>query len=33
MYQAGDVRIENVTDPVIQNPTDAIVRPWPSANR
>ena len=26
MYGAGDVRIENVPDPVIQQPTDAIVR-------
>ncbi|PTL71930.1 IMP dehydrogenase [Rathayibacter caricis DSM 15933] len=26
MYGAGDVRVENVPDPVIQNPTDAIIR-------
>ncbi len=26
MYGAGDVRVENVPDPRIQNPTDAIVR-------
>jgi threonine dehydrogenase-like Zn-dependent dehydrogenase len=26
MFGAGDVRIENVSDPIIQNPTDAIVR-------
>ena len=26
MYQAGDVRIENVPDPVLHEPTDAIVR-------
>ena len=26
MYGAGDVRVENVPDPVIQRPTDAIVR-------
>ena len=26
MYGAGDVRIENVADPIIQFPTDAIVR-------
>jgi threonine dehydrogenase-like Zn-dependent dehydrogenase len=26
MYGAGDVRVENVPDPKIQNPTDAIVR-------
>ncbi|RLK52577.1 zinc-binding dehydrogenase [Microbacterium telephonicum] len=26
MYGAGDVRVENVADPVIQHPTDAIVR-------
>ncbi|MFE3828514.1 zinc-binding dehydrogenase [Streptomyces sp. NPDC059092] len=26
MYAAGDVRVENVPDPKIQNPTDAIVR-------
>lgn len=26
MYGAGDVRVENVPDPVIQQPTDAIVR-------
>lgn len=26
MYGAGDVRVENVPDPVLQNPTDAIVR-------
>ncbi|MFD7641632.1 zinc-binding dehydrogenase [Kitasatospora sp. NPDC059795] len=26
LYGAGDVRVENVPDPVIKNPTDAIVR-------
>ena len=26
MYQAGDVRVENVPDPVLREPTDAIVR-------
>ena len=26
MYQAGDVRVTDVPDPVLQNPTDAIVR-------
>lgn len=26
MYEAGDVRVENVPDPVIKEPTDAIVR-------
>jgi threonine dehydrogenase-like Zn-dependent dehydrogenase len=26
MYGAGDVRVENVADPVLQAPTDAIVR-------
>ena len=26
MYGAGDVRVETVPDPVIQQPTDAIVR-------
>lgn len=26
MYGAGDVRVEEVPDPVIQNPTDAIIR-------
>ncbi|MEU4546264.1 zinc-binding dehydrogenase [Nonomuraea dietziae] len=26
MYGAGDVRVENVPDPVIQHPTDAVVR-------
>ena len=26
MYEAGDVRVEDVPDPVLQNPTDAIVR-------
>ena len=26
MYQAGDVRVENVPDPVLHEPTDAIVR-------
>ncbi|WP_369273933.1 alcohol dehydrogenase catalytic domain-containing protein [Streptomyces sp. R11] len=26
MYGAGDVRVENVPDPEIQNPTDAVVR-------
>src|ERR1700754_3622633 len=26
MYQAGDVRVENVPDPVLRQPTDAIVR-------
>ena len=26
MYAAGDVRIENVPDPVIQQPTDAVIR-------
>ena len=26
MYQAGDVRVENVPDPVLKEPTDAIVR-------
>jgi threonine dehydrogenase-like Zn-dependent dehydrogenase len=26
MYEAGDVRVENVPDPVLKNPTDAIVR-------
>jgi NADPH:quinone reductase-like Zn-dependent oxidoreductase len=26
MYGAGDVRVENVPDPVIQEPSDAIVR-------
>lgn len=27
MHDAGDVRAETVTDPVLQRPTDAIVRP------
>ena len=26
MYGAGDVRVETVPDPIITNPTDAIVR-------
>ena len=26
MHHAGDVRIETVPDPVIQQPTDAVVR-------
>ncbi len=26
LYQAGDVRVENVEDPKIQQPTDAVVR-------
>lgn len=26
MYGAGDVRVETVPDPVLQQPTDAIVR-------
>ncbi|MDT5338680.1 MAG: hypothetical protein QOD90_4185 [Mycobacterium sp.] len=26
MYQAGDVRVETVPDPVLRQPTDAIVR-------
>ncbi|MGW8882649.1 IMP dehydrogenase, partial [Streptomyces mirabilis] len=26
MYGAGDVRVENVPDPVIKHPTDALVR-------
>jgi threonine dehydrogenase-like Zn-dependent dehydrogenase len=26
MYGAGDVRIDTVPDPVIQQPTDALVR-------
>ncbi len=26
MYQAGDVRVENVPDPVLHEPTDAVVR-------
>src|SRR5919202_908109 len=26
MYEAHDVRIENVTDAAIQNPTDAVIR-------
>ena len=26
MYKAGDVRVENVPDPVLREPTDAIVR-------
>ncbi|WP_445169014.1 zinc-binding dehydrogenase [Mycolicibacterium sp. Dal123E01] len=26
MYEAGDVRVENVPDPVLESPTDAIVR-------
>ena len=26
MYAAGDVRIENVPDPTIQEPTDAVIR-------
>jgi threonine dehydrogenase-like Zn-dependent dehydrogenase len=26
MYAAGDVRIENVPDPRIEEPTDAIIR-------
>ena len=26
MYGAGDVRVEDVPDPVIQQPTDALVR-------
>ena len=26
IYGAGDVRVENVPDPIIKNPTDAIVR-------
>jgi threonine dehydrogenase-like Zn-dependent dehydrogenase len=26
MYQAGDVRIENVPDPTIEEPTDAVIR-------
>ncbi len=26
MYGAGDVRVENVPDPTLQEPTDAVVR-------
>jgi threonine dehydrogenase-like Zn-dependent dehydrogenase len=26
MYGAGDVRVETVPDPVLQEPTDAVVR-------
>ncbi len=26
MFGAGDVRVENVPDPVVQQPTDAVVR-------
>ena len=26
MYAAGDVRVENVPDPTIQEPTDAVIR-------
>lgn len=26
MYSAGDVRIEDVADPTIQEPTDAVIR-------
>ena len=26
MYGAGDVRVENVPDPTLQQPTDALVR-------
>lgn len=26
MYGAGDVRVENVPDPVLQDPADALVR-------
>ena len=26
MYAAGDVRVENVPDPVVAEPTDAVVR-------
>ncbi|WP_445271699.1 alcohol dehydrogenase catalytic domain-containing protein, partial [Streptomyces sp. DSM 41978] len=26
MYEAGDVRVQDATDPVIEQPTDAIVR-------
>jgi len=26
MYKAGDVRIDNVPDPTIDEPTDAIIR-------
>lgn len=26
MYGAGDVRVENVPDPILQDPTDALVR-------
>ena len=26
MYSAGDVRVENVPDPTIKQPTDALVR-------
>jgi threonine dehydrogenase-like Zn-dependent dehydrogenase len=26
LYQAGDVRVEDVGDPKIQQPTDAVVR-------
>ena len=26
LYQAGDVRVEDVEDPKIQQPTDAVVR-------
>ena len=32
MYAAGDVRVENVPDPVLREPTDAIVRVTPSAS-
>ena len=26
LYQAGDVRVEDVPDPKIQQPTDAVIR-------
>ena len=26
MYAAGDVRVENVPDPIIEEPTDAVIR-------
>ncbi len=31
LYQAGDVRVEDVADPKIQQPTDAVVRIVPKA--
>ena len=26
MYEAGDVRVENVPDPILKEPSDAVVR-------